>query len=87
MNLGEFRKTTAALPDNTPLLVGFQDADGDKFVVDGHTVVALPRDEIEKKYGWSAFGALPGEPVTLFTFDPQLPRPHRRRAVKKDAVA
>lgn len=87
MNLGEFRKTTDALPDNTPLLVGFQAADGDKFVVDGHTVVALPRDEIEKKYGWSAFGALPGEPVTLFTFNPQPPKPPRRRAAKKDPVS
>lgn len=83
MNLGEFRKATQDLPDNTPLLVGFQDAQRDRFVVDGSTVAAVPQEELLKKYGWEAFGALPAPPVTLFTFDPKSRKPPKPKAAAK----
>lgn len=87
MNLGEFRKGTAHLPDSTPLLVGFQEADGDRFVVDGNTVLSVSEKDLQKKYGWEAFGALPAPPVTLFTFDPKARRPPKPKAAATETAS
>lgn len=88
MTMGEFRRQTADLPDNAPLLLGFQDDTQAQFVKDAAFVAKTENwPELQKKYGWEMFGAATAPAAILSTFDTDVPKPRKRPARKAKAEA